>query len=130
MRDYLKIWAEELLKRKPIRLKSRILVTGERNQHLGPRFEYAKIQISVEPSATFEVVDKIPANEELQKLGYLDWTIFGLLDILLTAESSPLSAIRVTLEKADYHAIDSSPTAFMHAGRDAGRKIIEAMKNL
>jgi len=72
MRDYLKIWAEELLKRKPIRLKSRILVTGERNQHLGPRFEYAKIQISVEPSATFEVVDKIPANEELQKLGYLD----------------------------------------------------------
>jgi len=128
MKDYLKMWAAELLKRNSLPLKSKITVTGERNQHLGPRFEFAKIQLSVEPSARFEVVHASPADEELQKLNYLDWAIFGLLDILLTSESAPLSNVRVTLEKAEHHPIDSSPMAFRQAGRDAGRKIIETLK--
>jgi hypothetical protein len=127
MTDYLKLWAEGLLKRSSLTLKSRITVVGERDQNLGPRFEFAKVQVSVEPSSTFQVVNTVPANEELRQLGYPDWAIFGLLDVLMVAQSAPLINIRVTLEKAEHHPVDSSQMAFRHAGRDAGRKIIQAM---
>ncbi len=128
MIDYLKLWADGLLTRRSLTLKSKITVVGERNQHLGPRFEFAKVQMSVEPASSFEVVDALPANEELRQLGYPDWAVFGLLDVLTTAESSPLTNIRVILEKAEHHPVDSSQMAFRQAGRDAGRKIIESLR--
>jgi hypothetical protein len=128
MTDYLKLWVDGLLKRTSLTLKSRVTVVGERNQHLGPRFEFAKVQVSVEPSASFQVVDAVPANEELRQLGYPDWAIFGLLDVLVVAESAPLTKVRVTLEKAEHHPVDTSAMAFRHAGRDAGRRILEALK--
>jgi hypothetical protein len=128
MKDYLKLWSDELLKRNSLALKSKITVTGERNQHLGPRWEFAKIQVSVEPALRLEVVDVLPNNEEARQLGYLDWSIFGLLDVLMVAESAPLKNIRITLEKAEHHAVDSSTMAFRHAGRDAGRRIIEIFR--
>jgi hypothetical protein len=128
MKDYLKLWAEELPKLGSFALKSRITVSGERDQHLGPRWEFAKIQVSVEPAPSFEVVDLIPTTEELRRLGYLDWAVFGLLDVLMVAESAPLSNIRVIFEKAEHNTIDSTQMAFRQAGRDAGRKIIEKFR--
>ncbi len=128
MTDYLKLWTDGLLKRSSLTLKSKITVVGERNQHLGPRWEFAKVQVSVEPASSFEVVDAVPANEELRQLGYPDWAIFGLLDVLVVAESAPLTNVRVTLEKAEHHPVDSSAMAFRQAGRDAGRRILEALK--
>jgi hypothetical protein len=127
MSDYLKLWADELLKRSSFTPKSKIAVVGERNQHLGPRFEFAKVQLSVEPASRFEVVDAVVPNEELRQLGYPDWVVFGLLDVLMVAKSAPLTNVRVVLEKVEHHPVDSSPMAFRHAGRDAGHKIIEAM---
>ncbi|SRR5258706_14214922 len=129
MKDYLRSWAEELLQRKPIRLRSRITVTGERNQHLGPKLEVASVRVTVEPAATFEVVDAVPANEELSQFGYPDWVVFGLLDVFMVAESSPITNVRIILEKADPDPINSSKMAFRHAGRDAGRKIVERLKS-
>ena len=128
MKDYLKLWADGLVKQKSLTWRSKITVTGERNQHLGPRWEFARLQVSVEPAPDFEVVDGIPADEEARQQGYFDWAIFGLLDVLMVAESTPLKNIRITLEKVEYHAVDSSPVAFRHAGRDAGRKIIESFR--
>jgi hypothetical protein len=127
VKNYLKLWAEGLLKQKPLPLKSRLNVVGERNQHLGPRWEFAKIQVSIEPASSFEIVDAVPASEELRQLGYPDWVVLGLLDVLMVAESAPLSGVRITLEKAEHHPVDSSPMAFRQAGRDAGRKIIAAL---
>ena len=129
MKDYLKLWAEELPKLGSITLKSKITVTGERDQHLGPRWEFAKIQVSIEPAPSFEVVDAVPANEELRQFGYHDWAVFGLLDVLMVAESAPLTNVRVILEKAEHHPVDSSQMAFRQAGRDAGRKIIAALRS-
>ncbi|HEV2208619.1 MAG TPA: hypothetical protein VG167_07575 [Verrucomicrobiae bacterium] len=125
MKDYLNLWSQELLKLGSLTLKSKLRVTGERNQHLGPRWDFARLQVSVEPASQFEVVDAVPANEEARREGYLDWAVFGLLDVLLVAESAPLKDIRITLESVEHHAADSSPMAFRHAGRDAGQKIIE-----
>jgi translation elongation factor EF-G len=43
------------------------------------------------------------------------------------AKSGPLFKVCVVLEEVWYHEVDSSWQAFRHAGRDAGRKIIEAI---
>jgi hypothetical protein len=128
MKDYMTLWTEGLPKRSSLTLKAAINVTGERDKHLGPRCEFAKVKLSIQPASTFEVVDSMPEDQELRKLGYPDWAIFGLLDVLMFADPSPLHKIRVVLEKAEYHRVDSSPIAFLHAGRDAGRKIIESLK--
>jgi hypothetical protein len=128
MKDYLKLWPEELLKLGSLTLKSRITATGERNQHLGPRWEFAKVQVSVEPAAKFEVFDNAVADEEARQKGYLDWTVFGLLDVLMVTESAPLRNVHIILDKVEHHAVDSTLMAFRHAGRDAGRKIMESVR--
>jgi hypothetical protein len=129
MKDYLKLWQQELLKLNPLALKSKVTVTGERNKHLGPRWEIARIQITVEPAPDFEVVDVHPDNQEARKEGYLDWAVFGLLDVLMLAESAPLKNIRIILEKAELDAVNSSCMAFRHAGRDAGRKLLQIARD-
>jgi hypothetical protein len=128
MKDYLHQWPQELLKLGSLTLKSKMTVVGERNQHLGPRWESAKVQITVEPAPQFEVIDAAPVDVDARKAGYLDWAVFGLLDVLLVAESAPLKNIRVIVEKIEPHAVDSSQMAFRQAGRDAGRKIIESLR--
>ena len=51
--------------------------------------------------------------------------VFGMLDVVMLAEFGPLYKIRITLDDAAYHEVDSSENAFREAGRNAGRKIIE-----
>jgi hypothetical protein len=128
MKNYPKLWADGLLASKPLPLNRRITVLGERNQHLGPRWEFARIRVSIEPAPGFEVIDVVEADVKLRQLGYLDWAVLGLLDVLMVAETAPLTGVRVILEKAEHHEIDSSQMAFRQAGRDAGRKIIAALR--
>jgi hypothetical protein len=129
MKDYLTLWNQELLKLKSFTMKSKLTVTGERNQHLGPRWDFAKVRISVEPASQFEVIDAAVQDEEAQKARYVDWTIFGLLDVLLVTESAPLKNVRVTIENIESHPINSSQIAFRLAGRDAGRKVLESLRS-
>jgi hypothetical protein len=128
MKVYLKLWQQDLLKPNSLTLKSKITVMGERNEHIGPRWEIARIQISAEPAPSFEVIDLFPCNEEARQEGYLDWTVLGLLDVLMLTWSTPLRNIRVILEKAEVDAVNSSCMAFRHAGRDAGRKLLQIVK--
>ena len=48
----------------------------------------------------------------------------------MTVESSPILGVKITLKEAKYNDIDSTPMAFLEAGRDAGRKIHAALKDL
>jgi len=128
MKDYLTLWADGLIKQNPLPLRKTITVTGERNQHLGPIWQKATVQLKVEPASSFEVIDAVPVDAELHSFGYPDWVVLGLLDVLMVAFSAPLKTLRVILEKAEYDPVDSSPAAFRQAGRDAGRKIIEALR--
>jgi hypothetical protein len=117
MKDYLRLWAEGCLERIPGSLRGPISVVGESNQLLGPRYESASIKVTVEPSEIFEVVDLVPPNEALDRLGFPDWAVFGLLDVLMVADSAPIRAVRIMIEEAEYHDIHSSPMAFRQAGR-------------
>ncbi len=127
MKDYLALWAQRLMSDKSLVLKKAIAVVGERDAHLGPRWQFAKIWLTAYPAPAFEVVDGVPDGEILHRLGYFEFAIFGVLDVLMVAKPSPLYTVRIVLERAEHHPVDSSPAAFLHAGRDAGRKIINSM---
>ncbi len=82
----------------------------------------------VEPSDAFEVVDEISDKANLAEFPYDDRVITGLLSVLMTAGYSPVINIKVTLKELKIDPIESSLAAFEMAGRDAGRKILETMK--
>jgi hypothetical protein len=129
MKDYLSLWADGLPNQPSRVLSVPITVLGKRVRQFGPRAEFAKVQLTVHPSDSFEVIDRVAERSDLEKLGvgWPDCAIFGLLDVLMFAEFGPLFNVRVVLEEVWYHEVDSSWLAFRHAGRDAGRKIIEAI---
>jgi hypothetical protein len=133
MPDYLSLWAQDVLRRDSASLMSAVEVTGERNQHIGPRMEVAKVHVRVEPAAVFESVDFFrPSDElreELKAAEYPDYVIWGLLDVLMLA-LPPLKNSRVVLERVEYDPIHSSYMAFRDAARDAGRKILDVRSNL
>jgi hypothetical protein len=127
MKDYLALWADGPPNKNSITLAAPVTVIGEWRH--GPKSEFAKIQLTVHPAGAFDVVDSVDEKSELEKLGigWPDPVILGLLDALMNAESGPLSNVCVTLERAWYHEVDSTRNAFRSAGRDAGRKIIDAI---
>lgn len=130
MRNYLGLWAEGLLERKSVLLAAPVSVLGEREKRFSPKSEFAKVQLSVHPAESFDVRDVVAERNELERLGvrWPESVIFGLLDVLMLAEFGPLYKVLVVLEKSWYHEVDSSENAFRNAGRDAGLKIIETMK--
>jgi hypothetical protein len=123
------LWVAGLLRRESAHLKGRVTVVGHREKHFGSQSEYARIVLSVHPAEHFNVVDNVPYRKELEALGiaWPDPVVFGLLDVLMFAEYRPIYKMQVILEDAAYHEIDSSENAFREAGRDAGRKIVEAI---
>jgi hypothetical protein len=127
LKDYLKLWGSGLPERKSIILATPITVLGVRNRQLGPRGEFAKVQMTLNPAPSLEVIDHVAERTELERLGvgWPDAVVFGLLDVLMLAEPGPLHKVSVVLELVWYHDVDSSLIAFRHAGRDAGRKVLE-----
>jgi len=129
MKDYLSFWAEGLPNQHSRLLSAPITVLGKHMRQIGAKGEFAKVQLTVHPSNSFEVIDRVSERSELEKLGvgWPDCAIFGLLDVLMFAEFGPLFKVCVVLEEVWYHEVDSSWQAFRHAGRDAGRKIVNAI---
>jgi hypothetical protein len=128
LKDYIALWAQDLIGQSSLSLNATIRVTGERDQPVGPRREIARVTLTAQPAPTFEVVDMVPESSDLRQCGYPECVVFGLLDVLMVAHSSPLCNVKVILEIADFHPIHSSAKAFRHAGRDAGRQIFAASK--
>jgi hypothetical protein len=130
MNSYLTEWAAQILSSSSMTLRAPVEVVGIRDQHMGPRWEFAQIKVKIEPADSFEVqIDPLARAVDSDENGYLDWAIMGLLDVLLTAETRPLKNIRVTFIEAKNHPVDSSQMAFRHAGRDAARNVFQIMKD-
>jgi hypothetical protein len=126
MKNYLALWDEGPSDEGSRILRTPVTVIGEWLH--APKSEYAKVQLTARSSEDFEVVDLFTEKSELEALGvgWPDCVILGLLDALMNADLGPLRKICVALEHVWYHEVDSTQNAFRNAGRDAGRKIIEA----
>jgi hypothetical protein len=66
------------------------------------------VALRFDPSEQFEVLDLVGADDGARKFGFPEQFISGLLEVLTTNDSGPLTRIRVTLVEAEHHAIDSS----------------------
>ena len=127
MKDYLTLWAEGPSDEGSRNLTVPVTVIGEWNR--AANSEFAKVQLTVQAAKDFEVVDSVEQQKELKRLG-VEWpdpVILGLLDSLMNADLGPLKNIRVRIERVWYHEVDSTRNAFRNAGRDAGRKILDAL---
>jgi len=130
MKDYVQLWMENLVRRKSFQLPSTFEIVGERRAHLGGRCEIAAIRLTVKPAESFQVyADEISNLEDIEAKGYLDAAVFGILDVLITGENYPLTEVGIIFHAFDVHPMESSFSAFRQAGRDAGRKILEAMRS-
>lgn len=128
--NYLDLWIANLRRRRSVSLAQAITVVGNRRKPLGPRSEFAKVVMTIAPADELDVVDNVPCRKELEALG-VAWpqcVVLGLLDVVMFAEFGPLYKIRITLDDAAYHEVDTSENAFREAGRDAGCNAIETVK--
>jgi translation elongation factor EF-G len=127
MKDYLTLWAEGPSDEGSRNLTVPVTVIGEWKR--AANSEFAKVQLTVQAAKHFEVVDSVEQQKELERLGvgWPDPVILGLLDTLMNTDLGPLKDIRVRLERVWYHEVDSTRNAFRNAGRDAGRKILDAL---
>ena len=103
--------------------KQPVVILGVRDKHLGPRMDYARVSLRVEPAERFEVEDHVEPSDPFIDFGYPEAFTRGMLNVL--DARGPLPPLRLVLERADHHPIDSSPNAFVEAGRDAGRKLLD-----
>ncbi len=128
--DFFDKWQKSIMKLPSLRLKKRLTVQGSYKKHLGPRLEYAVIEIIVEPSDCLLIDikrDLILLNSLADEL--IEAAIFGILDILLTSKPYPLRDVKINVVEVDIHPVDSKVPGFRCAGRDAGRKIMKSLDN-
>lgn len=130
MKDYVALWLDGRPRQNPRTISVPIKASGKFDGYLVYAIQRAEIDLEVEPSSSFEVVDALHRNEEVWDNGLMDGAIFGLLDVLMVADSESICDIRVVLKDVNYDRIECSPKAFRLAGRDAGQKIIESMKEV
>ena len=126
---YLEKWLEYLISQPSLTIDSQIKVEGICKKHLGPRLEYANVELMIEPSNVLDVEfsNELLALDKNSK-ALLDAAIYGIFDVIMVAKSIPLRNIKINFLNADIHPIDSNRSAFLKAGRDAGYKIIKAIE--
>ena len=134
MKDYVQFWLDTLRDRYEDRVRhkdtvpERIEVVGQVNNHGDPKWVKAAVRIVIEPADAFEVVDEVEKVDALRGFNHPDYIMIGLLTVLMTARYSPILRVRVILKEVTIDPIETSRAAFEMAGRDAGHKILEAMK--
>ncbi|PTY01764.1 hypothetical protein DB346_11260 [Verrucomicrobia bacterium LW23] len=127
MKNYLEQWSNQFASRLSATVARSGRVEGVRDKVLGPRSDYASIVVAFEASDSLKVECSADNRAELEACGYLDYAVFGLLDVLMTASTYPMRNIRLNIVEAEIHPIHANQLAFRWAGRDAGRKIIEML---
>ncbi|MFA5259998.1 MAG: hypothetical protein WC450_02075 [Candidatus Omnitrophota bacterium] len=123
--EYLEKWIQNLLEQPSLDIDQSYKVKGECKKHLGPRLEYATIDITVEPASSFSVEISQNLFSLNHASAFIESAVYGILDVIMCANIIPFKNVKIVIRKIDIDEIDSNKTAFRKAGRDAGWKIIE-----
>ncbi len=119
-------WLNNTRARRRASIPFPVRVVGEYDKHLGPRWAYARIEISAQPWDRWEVAVSLSEDDrvEMEKDGWLNEAILGVLDVLITEPTLPAVNTRLDILAVKHDPMDSSRHAFRMAGRDAGHKIL------
>lgn len=119
------MWLDGIAKMRSSNLPATVTVTGEFNGYLVYSNQRAMVKMHIEPAQNLEVITDDGVLAKIQYEEYIDWAIFGILDVLVFDKPLPYFNIRIVVEDADCNLIDCSPMAFRFAGRDAGYKVLQ-----
>jgi hypothetical protein len=123
---FLENWGESLIQSRSLALTKSVRVEGLRKAHLGPRMDFARVEFVVEPADEFSVAVEVPnLDVTAEQQTFLEWAMFGFLDVVMMTEPYPTKSIRLTVTSAEFDPVSSNMVAFRLAGRDAGRKFVE-----
>ena len=123
MPHHLDDWLSRKRKRPQLSIRDLRTVRFQFMRPLGPRGEFAVVYMRGEPAAEFSFtsVAEWQGPESDYTLAVLD----GILDELLAVDLGPIPArVQFTLEKIEWHDVDSCAVAFYHAARGAVREIL------
>ena len=116
-------WLSRKRKRPQLSIRERRSARFKFTRALGPRGQFAVVQMRGEPAAEFSFtsVAEWPGPKCDYSLAVLD----GILDELFAVDLGHVPArVQFTLEKIEWHDVDSSAVAFYHAARGAVREIL------
>ena len=124
--DYVDLWFRSLFKygRKPLQVP--IIVTGSFYKQLGAMSPRALVSLRIENADKLEIAQAVEIDAKAQNL--FECAIFGFLDVAMTTVYFPKRNVRITLERIEVDAVESTPSSFHEAGLDAGRKAVEIWK--
>ena len=125
--DYVQQWVTDLTSHTSYSpLKGEQESWGEINRQVSPRIMRAKVKIAIAPSPELEIVDRLSSGKsrQIKNAECFDPIIYGVLDVMMTALSSPIQTFRLTILDAVYDDIHSSPMAFRLAAREAAKAIL------
>jgi hypothetical protein len=97
---------------------------GTRDQHLGPRWERARVRVRIEPSTQLDVRIADAISQEARVAGYPEAAVMGILDMLMTACPHPVKNVTISIDELEVDPVDSSPHAFRMAGRTAAMQAL------
>src|SRR5215211_7050728 len=121
--NILQAWFNDALTRTLVTIMKSGLITGSYRRNYAP-IQWARVVMYVAPANELTVeVDHI---NQLASEPMLDSALYGVLDILLTAQGNPTLSVLLRLEAVHIDKF-STENAMRMAGRDIGRQIIEKL---
>jgi hypothetical protein len=123
MMHYLEEWLARKGERPQVSICEKRSVRFKFTRPLGPRGQFAVVYLCGEPAEAFAFtsVAEWPGPGCDYTVAVLD----GILDELFAVDLGQVAArVQFTLEKIEWHDVDSSAVAFYHAARGAVREIL------
>jgi hypothetical protein len=123
MMEYLEDWLSRKSERPQVTIREKGSSRFKFTRPLGARGQFAVVHLRGEPAADigFTSVAAWPSPECDYTMAVLD----GILDDLFAVNLGPVAArVQFTLERIEWHDVDSCAVAFYHAGRGAVREIL------
>lgn len=123
MMHYLEEWLSRKCERPQVSICEMRSTRFKFTRILGPKGQFAVVYLRGEPAGAFAFasVAEWPSPESDYTTAVLD----GILDEVFAVDLGHVAArVQFTLEKIEWHDVDSCATAFYHAARGAVREIL------
>lgn len=125
---YIKDWFHNIESQANMEWKKTITVTGECRRHTGPSIWFAYLEVEFSPGSQFNIYTNRlkPEIERLvQERDWLEYMVFGFLDVMLTTAPIPIYNFKATINQIGFNEIESNQMAFRLAARNAASKALD-----
>jgi hypothetical protein len=123
MLNYLEEWLARKRERPQLSIREKRFARFKFARATGPKGQFAVVYLRGEPARAFAFtsIAEWPSPEGDYTVAVLD----GILDELFAVDLGQVPAqVQFTLEKIEWHDVDSCAVAFYHAARGATREIL------